>query len=152
MPSIATRSFGTVQCAPEDIVRFPAGIAPFDSTQFVLIANERKRPLVFLQSADSPELCFVTVPVTALDAEYALVVQPDDLELLGWGGERPPALDDVTCLVILTIPESGEITANLLSPVLINTPRGVGVQCVRADARYRHDVPLSALAGVRQPC
>lgn len=152
MPSIATRSFGIIDCAPEDILTFPTGIAPFDGTHFVIIAEEARRPLVFLQSADIPELCFVTVPVTALDPEYSLSVHKDDFQVLQWDREHPPSASDVTCLVILTIPEAGEVTANLLAPVLINASRRVGVQSVRSDAVYRHDVPLSALAGVRQPC
>jgi len=152
MPSIATRSFGIIDCASEDILTFPTGIAPFDGTHFVIIAEEAKRPLVFLQSADTPDLCFVTVPVTALDPEYSLSVQTDDLKVLQWDREHTPSAGDVTCLVILTIPEAGEITANLLAPVLINASRRVGVQSVRSDGVYRYDVPLSALAGVRQPC
>ncbi len=152
MPSIATRSFGAVECAPEDVLTFPAGIPPFRGTKFVLISRQHQWPLAFLQSAEDAGLCFVTVPVATLDAHYELEVHEDDLRLLGWHERRQPKLAELTCLAILTVPESGEVTANLLAPILINAAAGTGVQSVRSDGRYRHDVALEALAGAKQRC
>lgn len=151
--SIATRFFGTVDCAPEDVITFPAGILPFvDSTHFILISNERKRPLVFLQSLDDTSLCFVTVPIGALDPNYRLEAQPADLALLRWAQDRPPTLDDLTCLTILTIPNSGTATANLAAPVLINTAERLGVQSVRCDGKYAHAQALDQLTNGAGRC
>ena len=139
MPSIDTRFFGVVDCAPEDIITFPAGIPPFaKSTQFVLMSDERKRPLLFLQSVDEQNLCFITMPLRVLAAEYQFAVEPHDLDIIQWNKDGQPSFDDLVCLGILTIPENGPVTANLLAPILINSSAQLGVQAVRADTLYTH--------------
>jgi flagellar assembly factor FliW len=149
MPSIRTRFFGVVECAPEDVISFPAGIPPFaGSTQFVLMSDERKRPLLFLQSVDEEHLCFITIPIRVLDTDYQFAVEPHDLQAVQWHEERQPSFDDLVCLGILTVPETGSVTANLLAPVLINSAAQLGVQAVRADNLYMHahalDQPIHA--------
>lgn len=143
MPTIRTRFFGVVDCAPEDVITFPGGVPPFvDATRFVLLSDEKKRPLVFLQSADDEHLCFITIPVRVLNAAYQFAIEPQDLATLQW---TEASLDGLVSLAILTIPEQGPVTANLLGPVLINTTARIGVQAVRADTLYSHVHPLDAV-------
>jgi flagellar assembly factor FliW len=135
--SIATRFFGVMDCAPGDVITFPDGIPPFvASTRFVLIADEAKRPLVFLQSLDDASLCFVTAPVKTLDPDYRFTALG---EMEGFG----PA-ERLTWLAILTIPESGGTTANLAAPVIIDAAGRRGMQLVRSDGLYSHQEALAA--------
>ena len=91
MASIRTRFFGEVEHAEEDITVFPGGIPPFvGSTRFILLANEQKRPLLFLQSIDDETLCFITIPLRIIHANYELAVEPHDLEMLKWNAGRQP--------------------------------------------------------------
>jgi flagellar assembly factor FliW len=146
MQPIRTRFFGLAECSPDDIIVFPAGIPPFiASTRFVLMSDDKKRPLAFLQSVDDETLCFITIPIRVLDASYPLAIEEDDLQLLDWKQDRPPSLDDLSCFAILTIPESGPASANLLAPVLIDTAKRLGVQAVRADNLYLHAQSLDQL-------
>lgn len=147
MPSIRTRFFGTAEYAMEDITTFPGGIPPFvHCTHFVLMSYPAKQPLVFLQSVDDETLCFIAMPVRVLVPDYELAVEEQDLSALGWPTDKPPTTNDLVCLAILTIPERGAATANLLAPVLINTAARLGVQAVRSDTVYTHAQPLEEQA------
>ena len=138
MPSAATRFFGPVEYAPEDVIRFPAALPPFADARFLLLSSEARQPLAFLQSLDNAGLCFVTVPVRTIEPDYAPQLDPEDLALLEWEEPGRPGADDLTCLAILTVPPDGPVTANLLAPVVIHASARVGVQAVRPDALYSH--------------
>lgn len=135
--TIRTRFFGEMDCSPEDVITFPGGIPPFlNSTRFVIISDEKKQPLLFLQSAEIENLCFITLPIRVIDSNYQLEIDPDDLRILGWNRDRPPSIEDLSCLAILTIPETGPATANLMAPVVIDTAAQTGVQAMRTDDAY----------------
>jgi flagellar assembly factor FliW len=132
MADFVTRRFGEIHIDDRDVIQFPAGLPGFEShTRFTLIAPQAASPLLFLQSLDSPELCFLTTPVDAVDSEYHLDLTPAD--------RREFVLaNDLIALAIVTAPEQGPATANLLAPVVIDPRKRVGIQAVRMDARYSH--------------
>ena len=140
--SVRSRFFGVVDYAREDVITFPAGIPPFvGSTRFIFLSDEKKRPLLFLQSVDDEALCFITIPVRVVDPDYQLAVEADDLRLLGRKDTRQ-TIDDFSCVAILTIREGGPVTANLLAPVLVDTAKRLGVQAIRTDRLYQYAHPL----------
>ena len=131
----------------EFVLHFPLGLPGFEtSKQFVLRAQPSLAPVACLQSTDSPDLCFLVVPVATLVTDYSLSVSPDDLRTL----ELDPdgAIETHTnllCLAILTVPEDGSLTANLLAPVIVNLAANLAVQAVRADTMYSHRHPITSL-------
>lgn len=136
MPEILTRQFGAIQYEETSVIEFPAGIPGFETrTRFVLIERPAPAPVIFLQSIDSPELCFCVAPVGAIDPDYQLSMTEEDQRLLS-------ATADTLCLAILSSNQSGRWTANLLAPVIIDLAARRAVQAVRADARYSHQHPL----------
>lgn len=140
----------------ELVLHFPLGLPGFEtSRKFVLRAQPSFAPVSCLQSLDSPDLCFLVVPVGALLVDYSLSVAPDDLRTLGLNEDwRPSAQPDVVCLAILTVPQDGLLTANLLAPVVINLASNLAVQAVRADSVYSHRHPITVLqpnSGDREP-
>ena len=61
-----------------------------------------REPLIFLQSLEDPDLCFLTLPVLAVDPQYQLTVSKEDRELVGlapgrtltdWRRRRVPGRD-----------------------------------------------------------
>jgi len=73
MPLLDTKNFGRIAFESRDTIEFPRGLPGFeDRRQFVLIRQERARPLVFLQSLEEPGLCFITAPVLAVDPQFRL--------------------------------------------------------------------------------
>jgi len=150
VPQAHTKQFGTIDYREEDAVEFPLGLPAFEhERRFLPLARSETRPLVFLQSLSSPDLCFVTLPLLLADPDYRLAVSAEDLRILGLVDvlqrEGQPAVGrDVDVLVIMSVTNSRP-TANLLAPVVINiSSRGngkpsVAVQAVRADSDYSHE-------------
>lgn len=133
MPRAQTERFGVLEYAEESTLLFPRGLPGFESCRrFVLLDDPRLKPLLHLQSLERPELCFLAVPVRSIEPEYETTLSEEDKETLG--REHPETLD----LTLLSAGGDGELTANLLAPVVIDLATQRGVQAVRWDARYSH--------------
>lgn len=145
MPVLDTLRFGALEYDPAGVIEFPCGLPGFDRERhFIVVEQAALAPLIFLQSVDSPKLCFPAVPVSTVDPGYQLEVTREDLEILNLDPERQPvAGEEVACLAIVAV-ENGSPSANLLAPVVIHSSRRIGVQAVRTDSRYPHRHPLVA--------
>jgi len=145
MPQILTRRFGPMDFDDPAILDFPLGLPGFErARRFGLVERAAAAPLVFLQSLDFPELCFVAAPVELIDREYHLDMTADDLRELGFDENQQPRIgDEVICLALLSSPENGRPTANLLAPVVIERASRRAVQAVRSDSRYSHQHSLT---------
>ena len=145
MPLVRTRDFGEVDCGEESVIEFPLGLPAFETeSRFVAIEQPDTAPLVFLQSLATPALCFATMPVFSLDPAYELALSAEERAAIGLPDGREPAIGrDLACLAVLTLPETGAVTANLLAPVVVNLEARRAVQAVRSDARYSHRQPVA---------
>jgi flagellar assembly factor FliW len=143
MPLVETSRFGRLEYEEGAEIEFRHGIPGFDRQgRFVVVEQAALAPLMFLQSLETPGLCFPAVPAAAIDPGYRLEVTREDLEGLGLDPERQPEPGrEVLCLAIVAAVNGG-LTANLLAPIVINLARRLGLQAVRADARYSHQYPL----------
>src|SRR5579871_2739271 len=139
MPCLNTNYFGSISFDPQAVIEFPRGLPGFDDRRrFVAVQFEDSRPLVFLQSIEDPGLCFITLPVLAIDARYRLGMSSEDKELVGLPVSRKIQIGaDVMCLAVLSIRETGP-TANLMAPVVINLHNYKAVQDVDTESRYSH--------------
>jgi flagellar assembly factor FliW len=151
MPQCETKYFGTVSYEEQAVVTFPAGLPAFEHRRrFLPIEDAARLPFLFLQSLEDPGLCFLTVPVQALEPGYQLKMTADDLAAAGF--RQPPALGTgVLCLAVVAISRDGVPTANLLAPIVINHATRQAVQSVRDDASYCSRHPLVPAAEVA-PC
>ena len=60
----ASKNFGIVECEAGFVITFPRGLPGFESeTLFVSVERESSKPVLFLQSLVTPQLCFITLPV-----------------------------------------------------------------------------------------
>ena len=152
MPTISTRQFGNVEFAEEDIFEFPNGLPGFEEEhRFLCVERPALRPVVFLQSVDSPDLCFITIPAQTIDPHYEVVIADEERTILGASEEEDEASawdQSLACLAIVCLPEEGAPTANLLGPVVLSRETRKGVQAVRDDSRYSALTPLQP-AGTR---
>jgi flagellar assembly factor FliW len=141
MVRILSKRLGAIDLDEAAILHFPAGLPGFEHcTRFALLERLPAAPIVFLQSLDQPEVCFLTAPVMEIDPAYQLAMTPEDLNCLGIQSPK-----DVMCLAILAAAEDGRFTANLLAPVVIDRKTRRAVQAVRVDSRYSHQHPLAAV-------
>ena len=138
-----TKNFGKISFEPESELQFPCGLPGFDDRKrFVAVRFVESDPLVYLQSLEDPGLCFVTMPVLAVDPQYRLKVSGDDLNQIGLAPARQPKIgEDVFCLTVLSIRETGP-TANLLAPIVINLKTRRAVQAIAPEGQYSHQFEL----------
>ncbi|HTS28184.1 MAG TPA: flagellar assembly protein FliW [Bryobacteraceae bacterium] len=143
MPVAQTTKFGRISYDSGEAIDFPRGLPGFEDRRgFVALQFEDTAPLVFLQSLEVPDLCFVTMPVLAVDPSYKLQVSCEDLEEVGLSTLSQPRIGkDLLCLAVLSLRESGP-TANLLAPVVVNLENLKAVQAVAPESGYSHQHPL----------
>jgi flagellar assembly factor FliW len=148
MREMETSRFGLVQYTDAGKIEFPNGLPGFESErEFVLIERPESRPFLFLQSVDSPALCFVTVPISLIVPDYKLGLATGDTLLLQSAGSV--GLD---VLAIVCAMEDQPATVNLLGPVVINRSARRGLQTIRDDDRYLARHPISKRESEGQPC
>ena len=106
------------------------------------------RPFIASNSVDNPSLAFVVTDPTALVPDYRPKNGARTLQEL-----RASGPEDLQALVTLTIPPGRprEITANLMSPLLINPEQGLGKQVVIEKPHYSHQYPILSVRPGCQP-
>jgi flagellar assembly factor FliW len=145
MPSVATKYFGTLTCPEESVFDFPEGLPGFEQDKgFVLIEAPESAPLVFLQSLQRADLCFLAFPILVVDKNYRLAIAPEDLGDLGLDVRRQPTLgDEVIALALVALHDGLVATANLMAPILLNVKTRRGLQAIRRDSLYSHGHPIT---------
>lgn len=136
------------------ILYFPHGLPGFEhARRFTVREPAELAPLVCLESLDIPRLRLWVAPVSALDARYSIEISPEDLKVLGLNERRKPVAEkDVVCLAILCVGADGELSANLLAPIVVNLRAHVALQAVRSDATYSHRHPIAAAVTAEERC
>jgi flagellar assembly factor FliW len=101
--------------------------------------------LVFLQSLENSDLCFLAVPVQCVRPDYELSLTSEDLELLELpAGKQPVTGREVAALAIISLAEGEEPTVNLQAPVVIHAATHRAVQAIRPDDIFGCREPLVA--------
>ena len=141
MPWLQTVHFGLLEYTAESTLDFSDGLPGFESEHsFVLVERPAHHPLVFLQSVNTPQLCFPALPAQVVEAGYQPQLAEHDLELLGFS-EQPRIGDDAVVLVVIAMHEQNP-TANLLAPLVINLSTRAAAQCIDPGMRHSHRHPL----------
>jgi flagellar assembly factor FliW len=148
MPECETRYFGTISFDQPAVIAFPAGLPGFaQCRRFLPLEDASRKPLIFLQSLEEPQLCFLTLPISAVDPAYRLKINAEDLALIGLEKQPGPG-ETAECWVIIAFGEDRIPFANLLAPLLINRATALAVQAVRDDSAYSCRHPLRPVAEV----
>ena len=149
MATAETKFFGLVEFDGDSVWSFPSGLPGFETHQrFLPLQRPGAEPVVFLQSLQDSGLCFVTMPVNAVEPNYRLEAPAEELTGMGFSPDRQPVLGtEAICLAILTLAPGKAPTANLMSPVLVNLQRRQGMQVIQTDTHYTHQHPLTPKGG-----
>lgn len=124
---IETERFGTFELQDRKTLDFPKGIPGFEELKsFILLETEETKPLLWLQSTENKHIALpVVIPFEVL-GDYYLDVRESELEDLSIESQS-----DLLILCVVVIPEDvKKMTANLASPIVINTKCGVGKQLI----------------------
>ncbi len=154
MAQIKTKFFGPVEFEQASVWSFPGGLPGFEQElQFLPLQRPGSEPVVFLQSLGDPNLCFVTLPVNAVITDYRLAASTEDLVSLGFPPDAQPTIgEQALCLAILTLLPGVPPSANLMSPVLVNLSRRVGMQVIQFETAYTHRHPIDMREAEARSC
>lgn len=144
-----TTNFGSIEIQESSAVEFSEGLPGFEHCRgFAALETNAAAGLIFLQSLEWPQLCFVTVPLRTIWPDYQIAIADVDKEALALGASAGIAEDDLTLLAILSFAEGEAPTANLSAPVAIHLRTRRAVQLVRQDSRYTVREPLPEVEAV----
>jgi len=132
--------FGEIEVDDTDIITFEDGIMPFeDDKRFVLLDDEKDGvPFMWLQSMDQEGLAWAIINPFLFKPDYDFELTDEIVSKIGL--EDPK---DIAVFSVVQIPDNVKfITANLMSPLIINGKNRKGVQFVMNDKRYhaRHNI------------
>jgi flagellar assembly factor FliW len=129
--TLASKHFGEIEWDAVSELLLPSGLPGFEEERrMVAVEVPAQRPLVFLQSVEDPEVCFVSLPVRAIRPDYELTLGDDDCFALRIEeGARPEIGSDVLCLALL-FPSANGIESNLDAPLVINLHN---LRCIQAQ-------------------
>ena len=145
MPSLRTKCFEDIEYSETSLYYFRCGLPGFEQEQEFLFLNRPDRyPLLFMQSTRTADLCFILMPVLAVDPHYRLALEEEALSELRLAPGCTPRLgEDILCAGIICARGSGEPpTVNLLAPIVVNLRERVGIQAIQTQSGYSHRHPL----------
>lgn len=142
MPKLITRHFGAIEYVAGEQFVFPSGLPGFPAdTAFLPVELPEQLPLIYLQSLNSPDLCFVSLPVKCIVSDYQLSPNGDDLARIGLRPDVQPG-PAILCLALVCFGEDGTADANLRAPIVINLQNRMAVQTFQGEDRYPIRYPL----------
>jgi flagellar assembly factor FliW len=132
---VNTSRFGAVDVPDADIVEFPDGLLGFESLKRFFVVDPADETLIlWLQSADSPDVAFPILEPKLFKADYKVRLSANELRSLKISSASSK---DTLVYCILTIPEDvTTMTANLKAPVVINAADQVARQVVLQENEY----------------
>jgi flagellar assembly factor FliW len=125
---VNTTRFGELEVPADALVEFPEGMIGVGGRRFALLEREESGAFRWLQETSDPDLALpVTDPFTFFP-DYEVVLSDGEAERIGI---TDPAAAEVL-VVVRAADDSGEISANLLAPILISA--GIGHQVMNEAA------------------
>lgn len=146
-----TRYFGKLEFDSTSELSFPVGLPGFEQlSRFVAISQESTAPLMYLQSLDEVEICFICLPAALIDPAYHFELSDEDERELGISDETVRANPNlISVLAIITFRESG-VTANLMAPIVLCPSTRKGVQSFCGAGTYSHQHRLDGQTALEQ--
>jgi len=146
MPRMQTKCFDEVEYAPDATFEFSSGIPGFETEHtFVFLQRPATHPLMFMQSVSRKDVCFILLPVLAVDRHYELRLSDEDLAALHLpAASRPDMGKDILCAVMVCAAgnDRPQPTANLYGPIVVNLKERIGIQAIQTGYSPRH--PLTS--------
>ncbi len=128
-----TKYFGEIDYEESEVLHFPKGLFGFeDEHRFLLINFSKEGTLLCFQSLETPGLAFIAMDPFTLAADYAPVLQPEELKEMKAADSRE-LLYYTLCAVKDPV---GDSTVNLKCPIAINEETREAMQVILQDGPY----------------
>lgn len=128
---IESQRFGTMDVAEDQLIRFADGMIGFpEEKEYVLLPHGQSESIGWLQSTENPALAFPVVSAHDVTANY---IGLDALiNAAGLGSNR----EDVAVMAVLSAPQNGPATVNLVAPIVVNATTRNGAQILLDNSRF----------------
>ena len=132
-----TKAYGPVEIEEAQVLDFPQGLLGFEEFHRFALLDAHKKPFFWLQSMEEVRIAFILIKPSFFRDQYDPGITLEDVTDIG-----AEALEDCLVFSIVTIPESGPMTANLQGPLYICRKTKRGKQCIspRDEYRTKHDI------------
>lgn len=133
MISFSKEATEKVSVDSRQIITFNSGLIGLPHLKvFALIEDEESLPIRLLQCVSMPEFVFIVINPFTIYPHYDIEISDEDATELGVS-----SAGDVLVLAIVTVPEDIRfVTANLLSPIVINMKNKRARQILLSDTDY----------------
>jgi flagellar assembly factor FliW len=144
--TLQTKAYGPVEIEEKQVIQFPEGLLGFEEYHEFALIDAHKKPFYWLQSTEDVRIAFILIKPSIFHENYDPGLGQEDFDDIGVSGP-----DDCLEFAIVTIPESGTMTANLQGPLYIGKTTRKGKQCIspRDEYRTKHDI-LEEMASRRE--
>lgn len=131
---VNTSRFGELDVPDTLVIRMTKPVLGFEQLKrFIIVETADFEPFKWLQAVDDPQVAFVVVNPLLFFPEYAIEVNPREIDEL-----RVHDVRDIDTYAIVTIPQDfTRMTANLQGPILVNTRTNLAKQLVLVNSTYR---------------
>ncbi|MBI1809676.1 MAG: flagellar assembly protein FliW [Gemmatimonadetes bacterium] len=138
--TIPTELFGPLDIAEEHIIEFSEGILGFPACHGWVLIDGAKPGTAWLQSVEYSALVFLLADPFVFFEGFTAELSPTELRRLD---AREPG--QLAVFAIVTLPErrSGDATANLQGPIIINVHSRRGAQVVLGESSWSVRQPIS---------
>ena len=145
---VQTKAYGLIDVDERQKVSFPTGLFGFESIKNYVLIDAEKQPFYWLQSTDVEHIAFIIVNPFSFRPDYELDIDDDLVKEIGISNP-----EDALIFSIVTIAPSGQMTANLQGPLIINRKTRIGKQGILNDPRWKtkHDI-LAELNQAGESC
>jgi len=136
---IVTKAYGQIAIDPANIITFENGMIGFENLhKYVLLGKDESELLLWLQSAEDPEMAFVVIQPRFFKADYQPKIHVNELAELSVEDAA-----DLLLYAVVVVPEDiTKMTANLQAPIVINTKNNKGKQLILNDDTYKIKEPV----------
>jgi flagellar assembly factor FliW len=135
--AIAPEETTTIEEQP---LRFIAGMPGLEEYHRFTLAAVDGGPLYWLACVDEPAITLPAADAFAIDPDYSFELSDGDVASLAL---RQAA--DALVLSVLTVAPQGQVTANLLAPVIVNRTTGAARQVILDGTSYALRHPVMSL-------
>jgi flagellar assembly factor FliW len=126
--TVNSTRFGALEVPAEALIDFPEGMIGVGGRRFALLEREESGAFRWLQETGEPDLALPVTDPFAFFPDYEVVLSDGEAERIG---VTDPAAAQVL-VVVRAAEDPGQISANLLAPILVAA--GVGHQVMNEAA------------------
>lgn len=136
---INSSKLGEIEYSDDDLITLSSPLLGFpDLHDFLIISDDKSYPFLWLQSVESPDICFILIETGTFFKDYKPEINKRDLKILSVNDK-----DEMKIFSIVVVPsDPKKSTANLRAPLVVNFANKVAKQIILEDDSYQIKTPL----------